>query len=85
MRQQLHRICVGGMLYNAPPLMSQPPTPLSTAPVDRPCLPVFLPLVSAACQPTANTPEPSKVNAMLPIGGPGKALSAKEQADILFR
>jgi len=22
---------------------------------------------------------------MLPIGGPGKALSAKEQADILFR
>lgn len=29
--------------------------------------------------------EPSKVNAMLPIGGPGKALSAKEQADILFR
>jgi hypothetical protein len=29
--------------------------------------------------------EPGKVNAMLPIGGPGKAVSAKEQADILFR
>jgi hypothetical protein len=26
-----------------------------------------------------------KANAVLPIGGPGKALSAKEQADILFR
>jgi hypothetical protein len=34
------------------------------------------------CVPCA---EPSKINALLPIGGPGKALSAKEQADILFR
>jgi len=29
--------------------------------------------------------ESDKVNQMLPIGGPGQALSAKEQADILFR
>jgi hypothetical protein len=29
--------------------------------------------------------ELDKVNAVLPVGGPGKALSAKEQADILFR
>eukprot|EP00882_Tetradesmus_deserticola_P022896 GHRQ01024888.1.p1 GENE.GHRQ01024888.1~~GHRQ01024888.1.p1 ORF type:complete len:112 (+),score=20.78 GHRQ01024888.1:236-571(+) len=26
-----------------------------------------------------------KANAVLPIGGPGKALTAKEQAEILFR
>jgi hypothetical protein len=39
----------------------------------------------AATAAAAGPAEPSKVNAMLPIGGPGKALSAKEQADILFR
>jgi hypothetical protein len=41
------------------------------------------PLPAAAC--CCVSPDADKANAVLPIGGPGKALSAKEQADILFR
>ncbi len=29
--------------------------------------------------------DPSKANQVLPIGGPGKAYSAKEQAELLFK
>jgi hypothetical protein len=49
------------------------------------CLP--LPPAAAPCCPLLllSASDADKANAVLPIGGPGKALSAKEQADILFR
>jgi hypothetical protein len=42
---------------------------------------MLLPVAGCCCV----SSDADKANAVLPIGGPGKALSAKEQADILFR
>lgn len=39
----------------------------------------------SALLPPAPPPDPSKHNQVLPIGGPGGALTAKQQAQILFR
>ena len=44
----------------------------------------MFPLPLPACSSRSLPPQPDKVNQMLPIGGPGPALTAADQAAMLF-